>query len=92
MRHVDYVVQLVGPEHVGIGLDYVFDQQELIDFVAANPATFPPEEYADGRVAMVAPEQIPELAERFLQLGYSSQNIGDILGGNHLRVARAVWR
>jgi microsomal dipeptidase-like Zn-dependent dipeptidase len=41
---------------------------------------------------MVAPEQIPELAERFLQLGYSSQNIGDILGGNHLRVARAVWR
>jgi membrane dipeptidase len=92
VRHVDYVVQLVGPEHVGIGLDYVFDQQELIDFVAANPATFPPEEYADGRVAMVAPEQIPELAERFLQLGYSSQNIGDILGGNHLRVARAVWR
>ena len=41
---------------------------------------------------MVSPEQIPEIAERFMQLGYGPQDIGDILGGNHLRVARAVWR
>jgi membrane dipeptidase len=92
VRHVDYLVQLVGPRHVGLGLDYVFDEQELADFVAANPLAFPPEEYGDGRPGLVRPEQIPAIAEELLRLGYSSQDLRDILGGNHLRVAQQVWR
>jgi membrane dipeptidase len=92
VRHVDYVAQLVGPRHVGLGLDYVFDEQELADFVAANPMTFPPEEYGDGRPELVRPEQIPAIAEELLRLGYSDQDLCDILGRNHLRIAQQVWR
>jgi membrane dipeptidase len=92
VRHIDYVVQLVGPQHVGLGLDYVFDEQELADFVAANPQTFPPDEYGGGRPALVRPEQIPPIAEHLMRLGYSAEDLRAILGGNHLRIAHQVWR
>jgi membrane dipeptidase len=42
VRHVRYVADLVGPQHVGIGLDYVFDSKEADSFVVANPQIFPP--------------------------------------------------
>lgn len=90
VRHIDYLVQLVGPDHVGIGLDYVFDEQELIDFLRNNPHTFPPEKYSAG-IKMVQPEQIPEIVGLLLARGYRSEDIGKILGANHLRVAQAVW-
>jgi len=92
VRHVDYVAQLVGPKHVGLGLDYVFDEQELADLLASNPQMFPLSEYGGDRQALVRPEQIPEIAEHLFRLGYSLENLGDILGGNHLRVAHQVWR
>ena len=42
-----------------LGLDYVFDMEELDDYVKKNPETFPPEGgYADG-VKFVLPEQTP---------------------------------
>lgn len=91
VRHIDYVVQLVGPKHVGLGLDYVFDEEELAEFVAANPQMYPPGEYG-GACALVRPEQIPGIADGLVKLGYSTQDLRDILGENHLRIARQVWK
>jgi len=91
VRHVDYVAQLIGPEHVGLGLDYVFDQAELDDAVS-DPATFPPELGYGAGIQMVPPEAIEEIVERLLALGYADDDIRAILGGNLLRVARQVWR
>lgn len=91
-RHVDYVVQLVGPQHVGISLDYAFDQTELNDYVNANPDLFPPElGYGDG-INMLEPEQLPEITDALLRLGYADDDLRLILGGNHLRIAERVWR
>jgi membrane dipeptidase len=91
VRHIDYVVQLIGPDHVGLGLDYVFDQKELDDAVS-DPTAFPPElGYAAG-IQMVPPESIAQIVERLLTLGYSNENIRAILGANLLRVAKQVWR
>jgi membrane dipeptidase len=91
VEHIDYVAQLVGPDHVGLGIDYVFDAQELADFLAQNPDVFPPEKYSDG-IKMVAPEQIPEIAQGLLQRGYRAEDVRKVLGENHVRVARLVWR
>jgi len=92
VRHVEYVIDLVGPEHVGLGLDYVFDRQEMDDFVRDNPQTFPAEEgYAAG-IAMVEPEQIPEIVDELARRGHSDDVVRNILGGNLLRVARQVWQ
>jgi membrane dipeptidase len=30
IAHIEYVLDLVGPKHVGLGLDYVIDKQELL--------------------------------------------------------------
>ena len=82
----------VGPRHVGLGLDYCFDTEELDDFLRANPQMYPPEDgYASG-VRMLAPEQIPEIVEGLLRGGYGDDDVRGILGGNLLRVARRVWK
>jgi membrane dipeptidase len=94
VRAVDYAVSLVGAEHVGLGLDYVFDRDELNAFVDQNRDTFPPGGgYSGvGPWQFVSPEQLPELVESLLALGYGHQAVDDILGGNFLRIAGTVWR
>jgi len=92
VRHLDYVVQLVGPAHVGLGLDYVFDTQELDDFVRDNPTLFPAEEGYTAGLRMIEPERIPEIVDTLLARGYTDEHLAMILGGNHLRVAEQVWK
>jgi len=91
VENIEYVMNLVGPEHVGIGLDYVVDKQELIDYIEGHPDVFPPEKFTDY-LSFVEPEQFPEFTERLYQKGYSEQIISGVLGGNFLRVAQEVWK
>lgn len=93
-RHMDYAVQLVGAEHVGIGLDYLFDVGELEEYLANMKDTFPAElGYGfKGGFKCVSPAQIESLVELQLKAGYSEQDIRKILGTNLLRVAEAVWK
>lgn len=91
VENIEYVIKLVGPEHVGLGMDYVVDKQELIDYIEDNPDVFPPEKFKDY-LSFVEPEQIPAFTELLYQKGYSEQVISDILGGNFLRVAKEVWK
>jgi membrane dipeptidase len=45
VMHCDHVVQLVGPAHVGLAFDHVFDIDELENYLRANPTMFPPERH-----------------------------------------------
>lgn len=92
VRHIDYAVQLLGDEHVGISLDYCFDSTELDEYLANNPAMFPPALGYDRGLQMVEPERLPALIEALLARGYGSQSLSRILGGNFLRVAKHVWK
>lgn len=91
VENIEYVLNLVGPEHVGLGLDYVVDKQELIEYVEGHPDVFPPEKFQDY-LAMVEPEQFPEFTELLCQRGYNEKVIRGILGGNFSRVAEQVWK
>ena len=92
IRHVDYLVDRVGVEHVGLGLDYVFDRDELDGYLRSRPDLFPPDKgYAAG-IEMIEPERIPKIAEALLDRGYNESQVQGILGGNHLRIARTVWK
>jgi membrane dipeptidase len=94
VRAIDYAVQLVGPEHVGLGLDYVFDRAELNTFIAANTTTFP-SGYGyteNGPVQFASPAQLSDVTSALVDLGYSRHAIKGILGGNFFRVASQVWR
>jgi len=93
--HVDHVAQLVGPAHVGIGLDFLF-MPEVDDLPDTVDRAFwwPPEAgYGSsfGSFKLFAPEQLPALADHLLAMGYSEEDVAGVLGGNFMRVARATW-
>lgn len=92
MRHLDHAVQTVGPEHVGLGLDYVFDRQELDEYVTRMRSTFPEGFGYEAGICMVEPERMPLIVEAMLARGYGEEEVRAILGGNWLRVARRVWQ
>lgn len=88
VRHIDYAVNLVGPEHVALGMDYVFDKEELKTFLA-DKEIFP---FDASDMAMTSPEAMPALTESLVRMGYPEETIRRILGENLLRVARQVWK
>lgn len=96
-RHMAYVAERVGPQHVGLGLDIGFGEPGLNDdppppFDAAYwwPLA---EGYGDGiRQMRYAPldtwRQMPDALRR---MGMGTDDIDAMLGGNMARVARQVW-
>lgn len=93
VRHVDHVVQLVGPEHVGLGSDYVYDMPAFQVYAAAESEKFPEDGgYHAASLTQLEIEQVPEITEALLRLGYSEHDVCGILGGNWMRVLEQVWR
>lgn len=91
-RHVDHVAQLVGPEHVAIGLDYVFDRKELDDYVLRMRHTFPAGLGYERPLELLEPSQLEGVVDRLTSRGYSNADVSAILGGNLMRLARTVWK
>lgn len=92
-RHLDRIVSLAGPEHVGLALDYLDNPKPFFDSQDANPSMWP---LLDGKPHMradyVLPEELLLLTDTMLRNGYSEQNVRGILGLNFLRVAGQVWK
>jgi membrane dipeptidase len=91
VQNIEYVMDLAGSEHVGIGLDYVIDKQELLDYIQGHPEIFPADKISHY-LSFVEPEQFPEFTELLVQKGYDESIIRRILGGNFMRVAKEVWK
>lgn len=91
VEHIDYVAQLVGSEHVGIGLDCIFDDEEISTYVKNNPETFPAT-HGFNNAAVAIPEQFMEIGELLQLKGYADYDINNILGNNFFRVASTVWK
>jgi membrane dipeptidase len=92
VRHVNYVAQLVGAEHVALGIDYMFDSGEFQAPGRANADIWPREWGYGSGAGTLAPESIPEIAAGLERLGYSPQAIRGVMGENLLRVADTVWK
>lgn len=86
-RHIDHVVQLVGPEHAGIGTDFIDDLAPVWKAIeeTGGDAWHPngPQRY-EG--VAFAPEQLNELVQIMISNGYDDDAIGGILGNNFRRV------
>jgi membrane dipeptidase len=91
--HIDYLVELVGYEHIGIGLDYAFEEEgELDELLLMNQNYWPPEQYNIRETKFASPDQLLPLVEELLERGYSEENIYAILGGNFQKLAARVWK
>jgi len=87
-RHIDHIASLVGPQHVGLGADYVQNMQSVWDAIcAAKDSSWPDptgtQLYEGG---CFQPEQLAELVDIMLGNGYSVEAIKGILGANFRRV------
>jgi membrane dipeptidase len=92
LRQLRYAIDLVGAEHVGLGLDYVFDRAELDEYVLANSGIFPEGMAIAGGMEMVEPEAMGEIAEGLGRDNLTDAQVRGILGENWLRIATRVWR
>ena len=95
VEQIDYVANLIGIEHVGIGLDHN-------ENVRANPSRDPFQIiYSDASMhfdnhhpsveGIESMGCFPDIAEKLEASGYTRDEMAKILGGNFLRVAKAVW-
>jgi membrane dipeptidase len=97
LRSIDYIVQRVGPRYVGIGLDFVYDQERDELPAGADPAFwFPPEYGYDENYyrasGFVPPEEVQALMNQLSKHDYSDEDIDAIWGGNFLRIASECWK
>lgn len=92
VRHVDHVVSLVGPGHVALGLDYVFDRKELDEILVSMRASFPPGLGYDEPLLFLEPERLESVVAALMVRGYRTADLEALLGGNLMRLARAVWK
>ena len=92
--HIDYVVKLVGVNHVGLGLDlYPPTPQEFwAEFRRRVPeiaGSYPFETTLEG---LNGPAEWVTIAKGLEERGYSEDDIRKILGQNAARIFREVWR
>jgi len=92
VEHIDELVRLVGPQHVGIGMDSVLEEAEEDAPFDRSREYWPAAQYPDNGSGYVPPEAWPTLTQALLDRGYGDDDIRGILGGNFLRVAEAVWK
>jgi membrane dipeptidase len=105
-RHIDYIADLVGPEHVGIGTDLVpFYPLGEHKTIWSSPEgrgimSWPDPSYGwpdptgneldIDECRIFQPEQLTGLVELMLDRAYTEEQITQILGGNFKRVYGAV--
>jgi membrane dipeptidase len=93
--HVEHLISVAGPEHVGIGLDYGFPVEVAdLDVILANNPEFWPESegYHDSSMTFVAPAQIIDLAAELDRRGHEGATIQGVIGENFLKLANEMWR
>lgn len=91
----DYVRDLVGVEHVGLGSDFTWPRGQFMKHEGKVSLTFPPELLSDGPILYVENygniSQLDNVIAGLKDRGWSKSELSKLLGENWLRVYRKVW-
>jgi membrane dipeptidase len=89
--HADYLSNLVGPQHVGLGLDFAIEEEGEYEYYGYDPRYYPRPPWTWptglGDFFLDAPKITAALKHR----GYSDDEVRGILGENFLRVFAQIW-
>ncbi len=98
MEHFEYLVQLVGIDHVAFGPDTNFgdhlghlrmDRPHIFGPEANGGRRVEPVDYVDGLENPA--ECFPNITRWLVKHGYSDTDIGQVLGANIVRVLEQAW-
>ena len=94
VHHIEYLVDLIGPGRVGLGLDFCTLSPEIhAEMIASGEWSV--EDYPDDSGAYPAgletPAQIPNVRRELEARGYPDESISAILGGNWIDLFKRVW-
>ncbi len=92
--HIDYLVDLIGPHQVGLGLDFCELSPEIHrEMIASGEWSI--EDYPDDSgtypIGLETPAQIPNLTRELVNRGYPPDTINAIMGHNWIDLYRRVW-
>jgi membrane dipeptidase len=95
-RQLDHVLDLVGPDHVGIGTDIFIDPTDGVWWRAVTGRLYP--EVSQGMTyethnidGFMRHGDFPAVADAMLARGYDEATVARLLGDNWRRVFRQVW-
>jgi membrane dipeptidase len=93
LKHICYVSELVGAEHVGIGFDYTPDVDVDIGVILRSRPDYWPrgQAYDMPKIKHASPLQFPELVQGLMDYGFEDDEIRGFLGENFKRVATTTW-
>lgn len=102
--HIEHVAELVGVDHVGLGIDYylgqhpfandeqamrAYESRVALGVWSAESYPAPPYYYPEG---IETPDRLGNLTAGLLGRGFSHDDVRKVLGLNWVRVYRRVWR
>jgi membrane dipeptidase len=90
-QHLEYAVDLVGIEHVGVSTDFAFDYADIVDELNRNAHLFDESYTRWGPIQWMPPETFIQLGDHLRRRGWHAGEIVAVLGGNFHRVARHAW-
>ncbi|MBA7542962.1 hypothetical protein ES705_35287 [subsurface metagenome] len=98
IRIIDYLVELVGIDCVGIGTDFFIDQtEEWTRIILSGKSKKGPKDIQDYPhisfpKGIESPRDFPNITSALIKQRYSESEARKILGENFLRVFGEVWR
>lgn len=98
LDRIEYLVQMVGPDHVALGSDMCTEQsREWFEWLFTSQGTIPAETVAETPEPYVhlngfkTEAEFQNIATGLKKRGYSDADIEKIMGGNWLRLFTQVW-
>lgn len=99
---IDYMVELIGVDHVGIGTDFTQDiPWSFWKYIGSQQGTKYPATFVDPEVyrhkqarypkGFETPDDLLKLAAALVDRGYEPDDVVKVLGGNWIRLFREVW-
>lgn len=90
-RHLEYAVELVGIDHVGLSTDFSFDYADWLAELEANPGLFDESYTRWGPLQWMPPETFIGIGTHLTERGWDDVDITAVLGANFRRVAEQTW-
>jgi membrane dipeptidase len=92
LDHLDHLIALVGPDHVGFGTDYTTGGQDLV--IGSRRVAGPGQPTSDDDIpyatGLASYEDLPSLTSGMLDRGHHPDVVRGVLGTNYIRLLETV--